>query len=298
MQKKWKIAVRLLGAFAILAGVGTVSYFLTDVVHRAFFAREPGTLVVTATVVNDDFGTAKPADVVITVMGDDPQPASFPGAAEGTEVVLGAGDYAVTAEELKGYAIALGEGCTAAMEAKATASCGITADDVYKPFVAVTDISLSPPRWSQQIQAGVATTSYTLTSVARYKHPSDELPSILGETYNYYQSFLKEKAALVLTYHLVNADPKRVSGSAYGEAHVSDISRIVQIDGEEKLIAPPGIQSGDIISALSEKDSFVVFPIPIDASSASIAVGDLQNPVRIYVDFAAGTHKIVRPGEE
>lgn len=92
-----------------------------------------GTLTVIVDVINDHTGTAAPEDVLVTVTGGDPAPASFPGAASpGVAVSLDAGDYLVSVSGLRGYTRAFSTDCAGSIGDGETRTCTVTLDDKRK----------------------------------------------------------------------------------------------------------------------------------------------------------------------
>jgi uncharacterized repeat protein (TIGR01451 family) len=88
------------------------------------------TLTVVKHVINDDGGTKIAANFSISVSGNDPSPAAFPGAeSPGTAVTIGPGAYSVTETEDPGYTASYSEGCSGTLESGGTATCTITNDD-------------------------------------------------------------------------------------------------------------------------------------------------------------------------
>ncbi|MEE6296008.1 PKD domain-containing protein [Georgenia wangjunii] len=91
-------------------------------------------LTVEVVVVNDDGGTAVPADVTIDVLAGATVIASAPGSTDGVAHTLTAGEYAVAPQgDPAGYAVAFGEACADAGEVSLAvgdeATCVVTLDD-------------------------------------------------------------------------------------------------------------------------------------------------------------------------
>lgn len=86
-------------------------------------------LTVVKRVVNDNGGTAGPADFTLRVDGANASPAAFPGSATGTAVTLDAGAYAVSATAPSGYAVSYGTGCSGTIAVGEESTCTVTADD-------------------------------------------------------------------------------------------------------------------------------------------------------------------------
>jgi hypothetical protein len=80
-------------------------------------------------VVNDNGGTLAPDDFTINVDGDEATPASFPGDADGTEVLLDAGSFAVTEDAVTGYAGTYAGDCSGIIVIGETRTCTITNND-------------------------------------------------------------------------------------------------------------------------------------------------------------------------
>ena len=82
-------------------------------------------------VVNDNSGTSSAVDFTITVTGNDPSPASFPGAeAPGTDVTIDTGSYNVTETGPAGYVAFFSAGCSGAIGVGETKTCTITNNDI------------------------------------------------------------------------------------------------------------------------------------------------------------------------
>ncbi|OGT27859.1 MAG: hypothetical protein A2Z17_01365, partial [Gammaproteobacteria bacterium RBG_16_66_13] len=88
-------------------------------------------LIVIKHVINDNGGTATAADFMLTVTGDSPFPASFPGAeSPGTTVTLNAGAYSVDEASLFGYTKTLSADCSGSITVGETKTCTVTNDDI------------------------------------------------------------------------------------------------------------------------------------------------------------------------
>ena len=94
-------------------------------------------LTVIKDVINDNGGTATPANFTMTVNGTDVSPASFAGASgSGTEVGLDAGPFSVDETGPAGYARSDAGACTGMIAIGETKTCTITNDDIQpKLFV-------------------------------------------------------------------------------------------------------------------------------------------------------------------
>jgi hypothetical protein len=91
----------------------------------------PAQLIVKKVVVNDNGGTAVPADWTITVIGNSPTPASFAGSTAGTTVTIGAGFYQVgESGGPVGYVLTASAECSGTIETGQTITCTLTNDDV------------------------------------------------------------------------------------------------------------------------------------------------------------------------
>lgn len=86
----------------------------------------PGVLEVYVQVLNQyNTTTRNPADFSVTVYGNNPSPASFPGSLSGTSVSVG-GTYNVVALPFNGYTPSYSQGCTGTLANNEHASCIIT----------------------------------------------------------------------------------------------------------------------------------------------------------------------------
>jgi hypothetical protein len=93
--------------------------------------RQPGHLIVIKHVINDNGGTATAANFTMTVTGNSPSPASFPGSeSPGTSVALSPGSYSVSESSLAGYSqTSASAECAGTIAAGQTKTCTITNDD-------------------------------------------------------------------------------------------------------------------------------------------------------------------------
>ncbi len=92
--------------------------------------QRAGTLIVLKHVINDNGGTATASSFTMTVSGDSPSPASFPGAeSPGTTVTLSPGSYGVTESGLAGYSPSYSADCSGTIAAGQTKTCTVTNDD-------------------------------------------------------------------------------------------------------------------------------------------------------------------------
>ena len=88
-------------------------------------------LIVIKHVINDNLGTKTAADFAITVTGNSPSPATFPGAeSPGTDVLLNVGDYSVSEALDLGYGTTYSADCTGSIAIGETKTCTITNNDV------------------------------------------------------------------------------------------------------------------------------------------------------------------------
>jgi hypothetical protein len=91
----------------------------------------PPHLIVIKHVVNDNSGNKSASDFTISVSGNDPSPASFPGAeSPGTDVTLDPGSYNVTETGLAGYVAFFSAGCSGSISLGETKTCTITNNDI------------------------------------------------------------------------------------------------------------------------------------------------------------------------
>jgi Prealbumin-like fold domain len=87
-------------------------------------------LIVIKHVINDNGGTAVASDFTMTVTGNSPSPASFPGAeSPGTDVTLQPGAYSVSESGPSGYTESDSADCSGSIAAGETKTCTITNDD-------------------------------------------------------------------------------------------------------------------------------------------------------------------------
>ncbi|HLC60616.1 MAG TPA: SdrD B-like domain-containing protein [Candidatus Nanoarchaeia archaeon] len=92
---------------------------------------QPGTLIVIKEVYNDEGGQALPEDFTMTVTGENPSPASFPGQnLSGTTVTLDAGDYTVSESGPSGYGGIASENCEGTIGIGELKECTITNNDL------------------------------------------------------------------------------------------------------------------------------------------------------------------------
>src|SRR5207245_8312597 len=90
---------------------------------------QPAHLTVIKQVTNDNGGTKLPQYFQITVTGNAPNPASFPGSLAGTDVTLGAGAFSVDEAPVTGYTKTGAVGCSGTLALGDTKTCTITNDD-------------------------------------------------------------------------------------------------------------------------------------------------------------------------
>ena len=104
--------------------------------------RQAGTLIVIKHVINDNSGTAVASDFTMTVTGNSPSPASFPGAeSPGTSVSLSPGAYSVGETGPSGYSSSFSADCSGSIAAGQTKTCTVTNDDVATPHLAITKVA-------------------------------------------------------------------------------------------------------------------------------------------------------------
>jgi hypothetical protein len=87
------------------------------------FTPPTGTLTV---VKNVKGGTASPSDFIITVVGNNPSPKTFPGSSSGTTVTIGEGEYFVGEASIAGYDPGYSSGCSGTISADQTKECTVT----------------------------------------------------------------------------------------------------------------------------------------------------------------------------
>ena len=93
--------------------------------------NQPGTLVVTKHVINDNGGnkTAGDFQVHVTTSGS-PLSTSFPGSENGTKVTVSSGAYNVSEDNVFGYASNMSSGCFGTIANGENRTCIITNDDI------------------------------------------------------------------------------------------------------------------------------------------------------------------------
>ena len=88
------------------------------------------TLIVVKHVINDNGGTAKAVSFTMTVTGNGPSPASFPGSeSPGTSVNLNQGSYSVSESGPSGYVASYSANCSGSIQLGETKTCTVTNDD-------------------------------------------------------------------------------------------------------------------------------------------------------------------------
>jgi uncharacterized repeat protein (TIGR01451 family) len=98
-------------------------------------------LTVVKHVINDNGGTKVAADFAITVTGNGPSPASFPGEEDpGTSVGIGPGAYDVTEVEDPGYTASYSADCTGSIALGESKTCTITNDDIAPSLTLVKEV--------------------------------------------------------------------------------------------------------------------------------------------------------------
>ena len=100
-----------------------------------------GELIVVNEIVNDNGGTAGVSDWTITVTGNNPNPASFPGAGPpGATVTLDPGAYSVAANGPAGYTVSYSHGCAGTIAAREDKNCTVTLDDQPATLFVITNV--------------------------------------------------------------------------------------------------------------------------------------------------------------
>ncbi len=87
------------------------------------------TVTATTNVINDNGGSATPADFLVLIAGNNAIPSSFPGTGAGTAVVLNPGSYAVDQAPPFGYAQQFSSHCSGTVSVGDALICIITAND-------------------------------------------------------------------------------------------------------------------------------------------------------------------------
>jgi hypothetical protein len=102
------------------------------IVNNDIPAPPPATLTVRVDVVNDNGGTATPADFTATITGVDviDGSSSFPGSSAGTTREVTPGAYAVEQSTLAGYTTSYSAGCVGTVFAGDDRTCTITNNDI------------------------------------------------------------------------------------------------------------------------------------------------------------------------
>ena len=90
---------------------------------------QQATLIVVKQVINDDGREKQASDFNIHVTGNNPDPADFAGSEQGTVVVLDAGEYDVSEDQVSDYTMSLGDGCSGILNPGDEVQCTITNDD-------------------------------------------------------------------------------------------------------------------------------------------------------------------------
>ncbi len=94
-----------------------------------------GHLVVVKQVINDNGGTQPPSAFTMSVTGNSPSPASFPGGS--TTVALIAGSYAVSESGPSGYASSFSADCSGSIAGGETKTCTVTNDDIQPKLIVI-----------------------------------------------------------------------------------------------------------------------------------------------------------------
>ena len=125
-------------------------------------------LLVKKHVINDNGGTATASGFTLTVAGQSPSPASFPGSESGVEVTLKAGAYSVTEGAHAGYTLSFSPDCSGSMAVGQTKTCTVTNDDIAAPpppppsGSPLIDLAITKTDNPDPVQVGAQLT-YTLT---------------------------------------------------------------------------------------------------------------------------------------
>jgi uncharacterized repeat protein (TIGR01451 family) len=118
----------------------------------------PAHLTVVEDVVNNNGGTATASDFALAVKGGSPDPALFNGDAEGTDVTLDAGSYAVSQETALGYHTTLSPDCEGTIAPGQAKTCTVSNVDLAPIKLALTADSARVP------SGGTAGYTATLTN--------------------------------------------------------------------------------------------------------------------------------------
>src|SRR5439155_9998255 len=94
-----------------------------------------GHLVVVKQVINDNGGTQPPSAFTMSVTGNSPSPASFPGGS--TTVALIAGSYSVSETGPSGYASSFSADCSGSIAGGETKTCTVTNDDIQPKLIVI-----------------------------------------------------------------------------------------------------------------------------------------------------------------
>src|SRR5439155_22514376 len=94
-----------------------------------------GHLVVVKQVINDNGGTQPPSAFTMSVTGNSPSPASFPGGS--TTVALIAGSYSVSETGPTGYASSFSADCSGSIAGGETKTCTVTNDDIQPKLIVI-----------------------------------------------------------------------------------------------------------------------------------------------------------------
>jgi hypothetical protein len=103
----------------------------------------PATLNVCKIVINDDSGTAVPSDFTMTVTGNNPIPASFPGDENCTTVTIDAGSYSVSESGPSGYTQSKSADCSGTIAGGDNKTCTITNNDGPPPVGGMVEINVT-----------------------------------------------------------------------------------------------------------------------------------------------------------
>ncbi|MBI4173617.1 MAG: DUF4215 domain-containing protein, partial [Candidatus Aenigmarchaeota archaeon] len=92
--------------------------------------KAPAKLTVIKRMINNNGGKAVPANFTISVAGNGPAPANFPGNVSGINVTIGVGAYNVSEAGPAGYAANFSAGCSGSIGLNETRTCVIINDDI------------------------------------------------------------------------------------------------------------------------------------------------------------------------
>jgi len=120
----------------------------------------PPGLTVIKHVINDNGGSKVAGDFTIHVSAEGTDPAPFPGNENGTALVIRAGAYAVSEDNLAGYASSLSPGCSGTIALGAQRVCTITNNDIQPRLTVIKHVINNN---GGDLQAGDFTANVTAT---------------------------------------------------------------------------------------------------------------------------------------